>query len=46
MMRVDAAARESGISELAIYKLVEQRALHFSEDAEGRVLVCLSSLRP
>ena len=45
MMSVDAAARESGISELAIYRLVEERALHFSEDAEGRVLVCLNSLR-
>jgi hypothetical protein len=45
MMSVDAAARESGVSELAIYKLIEQRALHFSEDAEGRILVCLNSLR-
>jgi len=45
MMSVDGAAWETGLSELAIYKLVEARALHFSEDAEGRVLVCLSSLR-
>jgi len=45
MMNVDGAARESGVSELALYKLVEARALHFSEDAEGRVLVCLNSLR-
>jgi len=45
MMSVDSTARESGISELAIYKLVETRALHFTEDAEGRVLVCLNSLR-
>lgn len=42
---VDAAAREAGTSELAIYKLVEERAVHFSEDAEGRILVCLNSLR-
>ena len=42
---VDAAAREVGVSELSIYKLVEARAVHFSEDAEGRLLVCLNSLR-
>ena len=45
MVCVDGAAREAGVSELAIYKLVEARALHFREDAEGRVLVCLNSLR-
>ena len=45
MMSVDAAARETGMSELTIYKLVEDGALHFSEDAEGRVLVCLNSFR-
>ena len=45
MVCVDGAAREAGVSELAIYKLVEQRALHFSEDVEGRVLVCLRSVR-
>ena len=45
MMTMDGAARETGVSELAIYKLVERRALHFSEDAAGRVLVCLNSLR-
>ncbi len=45
MMSVDGAARESGMSEMAIYKLVEARALHFSEDAEGHFLICLNSLR-
>jgi hypothetical protein len=45
MVCVDDAAREAGVSELAIYRLIEERALHFSEDAEGRVLVCLNSLR-
>lgn len=45
MTSVDGAAREAGLSELAIYKLVESRALHFKEDEQGRVLVCLSSLR-
>jgi hypothetical protein len=38
------AAREAGLSELAIYQLLDARALHFREDAEGRVLVCLNSL--
>ena len=45
MMSVDGAARATGMSELAIYKLVEGRALHFNEDGAGRVLVCLHSLR-
>ena len=45
MMSMEGAARERGISEMEIYKLVEERALHFSEDAAGRVLVCLDSLR-
>jgi len=45
MMCVDGAARESGMTEMAIYKLVEARVLHFSEDAEGHCLVCLNSLR-
>ena len=45
MMSVDGAARETGISELSIYRLVEAQALHFSEGPEGRVLVCLNSLR-
>lgn len=45
MASVDGAAREAGVSELAIYRRVEERALHFREDAEGRVLVCLNSLR-
>jgi len=44
MMSVEGAARERGVSEMVIYKLVEERALHFSEDAEGHVLVCLHSL--
>lgn len=45
MACVEAAAREAGVSEMAIYKLISERMLHFSEDAEGRVLVCLNSLR-
>ncbi|MCM3873682.1 MAG: hypothetical protein ND895_23595 [Pyrinomonadaceae bacterium] len=45
MMSVDGAAQESGMSEMAIYKLLEARVLHFSEDAEGHCLVCLNSLQ-
>jgi hypothetical protein len=45
MMSVEGAAREFGMSEMAIYKLVEERALHSIEDFEGHVLVCLNSLR-
>ena len=45
MMSVEGAARSCAMSEMAIYKLVEERALHFIEDETGRVLVCLNSLR-
>lgn len=38
------AARKADLSELAIYQLLDAGALHFREDAEGRVLVCLNSL--
>ncbi len=38
------AAREVGLSELAIYQLLDARALHFREDEDGSVLVCLNSL--
>jgi hypothetical protein len=44
MATVADAAREAGMSELAMYQLLEARALHFSQDADGRVLVCLNSL--
>lgn len=45
MASIEGAAQKSGMSEMAIYKLISERTLHFSEDAEGRVLVCLNSLR-
>lgn len=45
MVCVEEAAREAGVGELTIYKLVEEQALHFREDTEGRVLICLNSLR-
>ena len=44
MATVAEVAKEAGLSELAIYQLVDARALHFREDAGGRVLVCLNSL--
>lgn len=44
MATVAEAAREAGLSELAIYQLLDARALHFREDVDGRVLVCLNSL--
>jgi hypothetical protein len=44
MATVAEAAREAALSELFIYQLLDARALHFREDADGRVLVCLNSL--
>jgi len=44
MAPVTEAAREAGLSELVIYQLLDARTLHFREDADGRVLVCLNSL--
>lgn len=44
MASVAYAAREAGLNELAVYQLLEARVLHFREDADGRVLVCLNSL--
>ena len=44
MASVAFAARETGLSELAIYQLIDARVLHFREDEDGRVLVCLTSL--
>ena len=44
MASIEGAAQKSGMSEMEIYKLIAERTLHFSEDAEGRVLVCLNSL--
>lgn len=44
MASVDVAAHETGLSELAIYELIESGALHFTEDENRRVRVCLNSL--
>jgi hypothetical protein len=45
MAGVDVVARESGVSELAIYQLIESRALHFMEAGDGHLVVCCNSLR-
>ena len=44
MKSVADSAREIGLSELAIYQLLGDGGLHFTEDTEGRVLICLYSL--
>ena len=44
MTSVAEAAREAGSGELAIYQLLDSGVVHFMEDPEGRVLVCLNSL--
>lgn len=38
------AARQANLTELAICQLIDAQALHFLEDSEGRLLVCLTSL--
>jgi hypothetical protein len=44
MMNVADAARETGLSELAIYQRLDVGALHFIEDSTGHCLICLNSL--
>ena len=44
MATVAHAARQADLNELAIYQLLDAGALHFREDADGRILVCLNSL--
>ncbi|MDQ3254024.1 MAG: hypothetical protein M3R15_08975 [Acidobacteriota bacterium] len=45
MASVEEAARLARTSELVICRRIEADVLHFIEDAEGRVRVCLNSLR-
>jgi hypothetical protein len=45
MISVEGASGESGYGEMEIFKLIEAHALHFCEDPEGHVLVCLNSLK-
>jgi hypothetical protein len=44
MLAVDQAALMMNVRSLAIYRLVETGDLHFAENAEGILLVCLNSL--
>ena len=44
MASVGHASMEAGLNELAIYQLLDTGALHYTQDAEGQVLVCLNSL--
>ncbi|HEX6733093.1 MAG TPA: hypothetical protein VF074_23930 [Pyrinomonadaceae bacterium] len=41
---VAGASDVSGLNEMLIYRLIESGAVHFAEDAESRVLVCINSL--
>ena len=41
---VEDAAQIIGFGELSIYRFIEARILHYSEDPAGRVLVCGNSL--
>ena len=43
-MSVAEAANATGLSELAIYQLIEAGDIHFVDDA-NHILACLSSLR-
>jgi hypothetical protein len=44
MIRPDQAAAVSGRSLRAIFSDIERAALHFAEQPEGMVLICLNSL--
>lgn len=44
MTTVEDAAQVIGFGELSIYRFIEARILHYSEDPAGRVLVCCNSL--
>jgi len=44
MLRPDEAAALCATSARAVYRLIENGALHFLETGDGFVLVCLNSL--
>ena len=44
MVTVDEAAVRARVNSLAIYRLVEAGALHFTETTAGGLLVCATSL--
>ena len=44
MVTVRGVSELTQLSELEIYRLIDSAAVHFAEDTEGRLWVCLSSL--
>ena len=44
MFAVAAAAALTGLSQRAVFRLLEAESLHFTENDEGEVLICLNSL--
>ena len=45
MLTLEAAARDASVSQLTICRRIEVRSLHITETADGRVFICLNSLR-
>jgi len=45
MTGIEMAARGAGMRQRAVFRLIESGALHSTEDEDGRMLVCLNSLR-
>jgi len=46
MVTLNEAARISGMGELTLCRLVESRAVHSVESAEGLLFICMESLWP
>lgn len=46
MITVDEAATIAGVSSRMIYRWVEAERLHFTETAEGHLLICCQSFPP
>ena len=44
MITPDEAAKLSGLSSRAVYRLVEAESIHFTETHDGSLLICLNSL--
>jgi hypothetical protein len=44
MITPDEAAKLSGLSSRAVYRLVETESIHFIETHDGSLLICLKSL--
>jgi len=44
LVTLDEAMKIAEISSRAVYRLLEQKLLHFAETAEGPVLICPSTL--